>query len=266
MSTIQLAAQRSLITGEPIRFAWRLPRFRSLLSGLLLWLICAFALLIAGQYAHLYWQCRHPAPVVDAHKHEAPEAELSDMHYVYVTKAFPQPESARITPATQAAIPDEFPETAVDNNGGENDWTHSPDGTLATRQLPGNSEEASPSLKERLMQALKEQQQEYVPSDVEPAEPATQSDNVQPSMDIPQLGEQPAHLQQRLPAMQYQSHVYMPDSASSRVVLDGKTYKPGDQLGNGVTIKALRPRSLIVDIDGATYSLPALVNWEPAIR
>lgn len=273
MSTIQLAAHRSYTTGEAIHFTWRLPRFRRWFTGLFLWLISAAALLIAGQYAHIYWQCRHPVALAEQKKVAEPDVVLSDMHYVYVTKAFPHPATAvsesalplATEPPTQQSMPvDELPVSSS-----ENDWTHAPDGNLATRPLPDNHAEPSQSLEERLMQALKEQEQEYKP---ENDHPVPEQESTPPvshrhgTEDYPQLGEQPASVQQRLPAMQYQSHVYSADPQNSKVVLDGKTYKPGDMIKSGVSIKALQPHNLIVEVDGEDYTLPALINWEPATR
>lgn len=166
MSTICLAAQRSYACDEAVYFTWRLPSWQALFARLLVWLACASALLAGGVYAHLYWQYRHPAPTAAVKTKNNGGAQLSDMHYVYVAKPFPP------LNAPQA-----------DNSARENDsdWTHTPDGDLATKALPDmqDANEASgqePSLKARFMQALKEQQQEYSQGKIPP--PPEQSDAV----------------------------------------------------------------------------------------
>lgn len=152
MSTICLAAQRSYACDEAVYFTWRLPAWQALLTRLLVWLTCASALLACGLYAHRYWQYRHPAPPEPVSVKNNSGAQLSDMHYVYITKAFPP----LCAPAPHDAA-------APEN---DDDWMHTPDGSLATKALPDAQQVTEdsgqePSLQARFMQALKEQQQDY---------------------------------------------------------------------------------------------------------
>lgn len=155
MSTIYLAAHRSHSTGEAVYFAYRFPPLKSVLLRVVIWLLALSTFVIAGLYAHIYWNCRHPAPEPKPAKVVNPETRLSDMHYVYVSKPFPKPQSksppdAESLPPLQNDVPP----------GGDADWQQAPDGDLSGQTLPG-AEDQTPSLKERFMQALKEQQQDY---------------------------------------------------------------------------------------------------------
>ncbi len=80
---------------------------------------------------------------------------LSEMHYVYISKPFPQP-APKPAPAPQALPPlqDEAPVSQ------DSDWRQAPEGDLSDRALPG-AEEQTPSLKARFLQALQEQKEDY---------------------------------------------------------------------------------------------------------
>lgn len=171
MSTISLAAQRSYTTGEAVRFSYRLPRLNHLFGAALLWALGACAFILVGLYAHLYWHERHPASQPVKAEVAKPETQLSDMHYVWISKPFPPPAPApvhdRLTP--MQALP---PVTD------DADWQQAPEGDLprASEDTPPQreavqdnaipEEEAAKegdesSLKALFMQALKEQQQDY---------------------------------------------------------------------------------------------------------
>ena len=57
MSTISLAAQRSYTTGEAVWFSYRLPVLRHVFAHTVLGLLGLCAMLMAGLYAHVYWDC-----------------------------------------------------------------------------------------------------------------------------------------------------------------------------------------------------------------
>ncbi|ENM2865471.1 hypothetical protein ACEWB5_17965 [Citrobacter koseri] len=155
MSTICLAAQRSFTTGEAVYFAWRLPAPQKVLFLAMMWLLTLCTFIIAGLYAHIYWNCHHPMPEPKPTKMENPDTRLSEMHYVYISKPFPQP-APKPAPAPQALPPlqDEAPVSQ------DNDWRQAPEGDLSDRALPG-AEEQTPSLKARFLQALQEQKEDY---------------------------------------------------------------------------------------------------------
>ena len=189
MSTICLAAQRSYQTGEPVWFSYRLPRFKRLFGTTFLWILGLLAMVAAGLYAHVYWNMRHPAPEPKKVSVAKPETQLSDMHYVYVSKPFPQPEPKQ-EPVTKEMPP--LQEMPIDS--GDADWQQAPDGAVphdtSRDTLPGteahehdiapvsaSSEESS--LTELFKQALKEQEQDYSQGKI-PAPPVDETqDNSQ---------------------------------------------------------------------------------------
>ncbi|MCU6664413.1 hypothetical protein [Silvania hatchlandensis] len=168
MSTICLAAQRSYTTGEAVFFSYRLPSISKVLTSLM----CLCVMLAVGIYAHLLRDLRYPAPAEKPVKVVNPDTQLSDMHYVYVSKPFPQP-----TPTPLPAIPFPAPEESpvMDNTP---DWQQPPDGDIQEQALPATHENLhTPTLQERFMQAVKEQQLEYSQGKIPPEPKAETSDN-----------------------------------------------------------------------------------------
>ena len=184
MSTIHLAAQRSYTTQEPVWFSYRLPPFKRLFCATLLWMVGILALFTAGVYAHLYWNLRHPLPETVKVSLEKPETQLSDMHYVYISKPFPQPEPKPAPLPKQTDMPP-LQEMPIPSDNA--DWQQAPDGDTGRDSsrdtLPGtrshNEDSASPasndaSLKELLLQAIKDQQKDYSQGK-EPAPPVDET-------------------------------------------------------------------------------------------
>ncbi|UKJ22729.1 hypothetical protein L6Y89_07060 [Enterobacter mori] len=194
MSTICLAAQRSYTTGEPVWFSWRLPSFSKILSVIALWCLGLCALIAAGLYAHVYWNLRHPAPVIKKVNVAKPETMLSDMHYVYVTKPFPHPHPKPQPVNMQENVP---PMDSMPINSDDNDWQQAPDGALpdspaphdtSRDTLPGTEahEQAmksddDSSLKALFMQALKQQQEDMSKGKM-PAPPVDETQSASPSV------------------------------------------------------------------------------------
>ena len=118
MSTICLAAQRSYPTGEAVWFSYRLPGMKKIVGHSILWMLGLFTLLAAGIYTHIYWNLRHPTPEPVNASVAMPQARLSDMHYVYVSKPFPHPHSEP-APRHEDDIP-AMQDIPINND--ESDW------------------------------------------------------------------------------------------------------------------------------------------------
>lgn len=192
MSTICLAAQRSYTTGEAVWFSYRLPSLKNVFGKTALWLVGLCVMPVVGLYMHVYWNLHHPAPEPVNASVAKPETQLSDMHYVYVSKPFPHPQPKA------APVPVDVPSMQdLPINSDDGDWQQAPDGAVphdASRDtLPGTeahehdnapastgSEESS--LTELFKQALKEQEQDYSQGKI-PAPPVDETqDNSQASV------------------------------------------------------------------------------------
>ena len=121
MSTITLAAQRSATLNAPVWFSYRRPSLKKVVCATLIWAMGIVMTIAAGLYAHLYWDLRHPVPEPVKASAVKPETTLSDMHYVYVSKPFPQPEPKQ-EPVTKEMPP--LQEMPIDS--GDADWQQAP--------------------------------------------------------------------------------------------------------------------------------------------
>lgn len=189
MSTICLAAQRSYTTGEAVWFSYRLPSLKTLFGNTALWMVGLCAMLVAGLYMHLYWNLRHPAPEPISASVAKPETQLSDMHYVYVSKPFPHPQ-----PKPAPVHADVPPMQDLPINSDDADWQQAPDAAVpydtSRDTLPGteahehdipsaSTGSEGSSLTELFKQALKEQEQDYSQGKI-PAPPVDETqDNTQ---------------------------------------------------------------------------------------
>ncbi|MGK3224824.1 hypothetical protein ACCW94_07010 [Enterobacter soli] len=193
MSTICLAAQRSYTTGEAVWFSYRFPGIKKIVGLFLLWMAGVCALLITGVYAHVYWNLRHPAPEPVKVSIAKPDTQLSDMHYVYVSKPFPHPQPKPMPQHASEHVP-AMQDLPI--NTDDADWQQAPDGDVAhdtsRDTLPGTDahENASDSadnndasLKELFKQALQEQQQDYSQGKI-PAPPVDETQDISQSHSI----------------------------------------------------------------------------------
>ncbi|WP_370973527.1 hypothetical protein [Enterobacter wuhouensis] len=192
MSTICLAAQRSYTSGEAVWFSYRVPRLKNVLGKSLLWMLGLCAMLMAGLYAHIYWNLRHPAPVPVKVSVAKPDTQLSDMHYVYVSKPFPHPHPKPAPVQMPADVP-AMQDLPI--NSDDADWQQAPDSAVphdtSRDTLPGTEahEDArdgagndDSSLTALFKQALKEQEQDYSQGKI-PAPPVDETqDNSQSSV------------------------------------------------------------------------------------
>lgn len=190
MSTICLAAQRSYTTGEAVWFSYRVPNLRKVFGKTFLCMLGLCAMVIAGLYAHIYWNLRHPAPEPVKVSVAKPETQLSDMHYVYVSKPFPHPQPKPVPVHTDVPAMQDLP-----INSDDADWQQAPDGAVphdtSRDTLPGTeAHDVAPtsacgddsSLTALFKQALKEQEQDYSQGKI-PAPPVDETqENPQSSM------------------------------------------------------------------------------------
>ena len=65
----------------------------------------------------------------------------------------------------------------------------------------------------------------------------------------------------RIPTIYYQRHDYSGRAAQSSVVLNGKTVRPGGQVGSGVTVDEILPGSVVLSYQGTQFRLRALNSW-----
>ncbi|WP_029593403.1 general secretion pathway protein GspB [Franconibacter pulveris] len=253
MSEIITAAYESVQTNQRVRLSRR-RRVKSAALALLALGAGAVAAGVGGSYLHLYWNFRNPppAPVVKA---EQPETFISDVHYVYTTKALPttQPQVDELKNALFARSPLQNPPVTPPQS--------EPLFQESALTLPPDGGADAAKLREKLAMALREQSREFN-SDVPPG--AMDATHTQEEREPDQArDDDQAVLRQRLPYLKYQQHMYSSDGVNSRVKLNNHLYKEGDSLARNVVISKIATDKLIVNIDGKPYSLPSLKDWKP---
>ncbi|MCX7556139.1 general secretion pathway protein GspB [Xanthomonadaceae bacterium JHOS43] len=70
---------------------------------------------------------------------------------------------------------------------------------------------------------------------------------------IPHLATLPAAQREGLPPLRLTMHVFDPDPAARFVLIDGKRYRQGDSLAEGLVIDAIRPDGVAIARDGQRF-------------
>lgn len=76
--------------------------------------------------------------------------------------------------------------------------------------------------------------------------------------DIPKYGQLPAGLQLQVPEFNIVAHVYSTDSSQRWLNVDGAELQEGDLIAGKLKIIAIRPRDIVLDIQGTQFKVPAI--------
>ncbi len=66
----------------------------------------------------------------------------------------------------------------------------------------------------------------------------------------------------KLPALNFQTHVYSSNSNKRWVKVNNTEYKEGDWLTSGVQLKAIEPQACVIEVAGEKLRVPALYDWQ----
>ena len=75
---------------------------------------------------------------------------------------------------------------------------------------------------------------------------------------IPKYGDLPASIQLRIPEFNIVAHVYSTEPSNRWLNVDGQELQQGDMIQGKLTIIEIRPRDIILDIDGQEFKVPAI--------
>ncbi|AAN54364.1 general secretion pathway protein GspB [Shewanella oneidensis MR-1] len=76
--------------------------------------------------------------------------------------------------------------------------------------------------------------------------------------DIPKYGQLPAGLQLQVPEFNIVAHVYSTDASQRWLNVDGAELQEGDMIVGKLKIIAIRPRDIVLDIQGTQFRVPAI--------
>ncbi|WEM41983.1 general secretion pathway protein GspB [Photobacterium sp. DA100] len=89
-----------------------------------------------------------------------------------------------------------------------------------------------------------------------------------PSMPEPQaplsavsIGDLPASVQNRIPSLNFQTHIYSSSADSRWVKVNGSEAYEGDEIAPGVVLRRIEPRAVVFDFESYLVSMPALSEW-----
>lgn len=78
--------------------------------------------------------------------------------------------------------------------------------------------------------------------------------------EIQSLTQMPAWVQEGVPSLRFEQHIYASDG-EGWVNVNGRDRYEGDSIANGVIIDKILPQQIILTYRGETFSLPALTSW-----
>ncbi|MCU7985700.1 MULTISPECIES: general secretion pathway protein GspB [unclassified Shewanella] len=76
--------------------------------------------------------------------------------------------------------------------------------------------------------------------------------------EIPKYGQLPAGLQLQVPEFNIVAHVYSSDPAQRWLNVDGAELQEGDMIAGKLKIISIRPRDIVLDIQGTQFKVPAI--------
>ncbi|MBE1276320.1 AAA family ATPase [Enterovibrio baiacu] len=65
----------------------------------------------------------------------------------------------------------------------------------------------------------------------------------------------------RLPKMDFQTHIYASDESRSWVKVNGREAKEGQFVADGVLLRGIEPQQVVVQFEDALIAIPALTSW-----
>ncbi|MCL1141941.1 general secretion pathway protein GspB [Shewanella gaetbuli] len=75
---------------------------------------------------------------------------------------------------------------------------------------------------------------------------------------IPKYGDLPASVQLSVPEFNIVAHVYSSEPSQRWLNVDGEELQQGDMIQNKLTIVEIRPRDVVLEIDGQEFKVPAI--------
>ena len=77
---------------------------------------------------------------------------------------------------------------------------------------------------------------------------------------IKPLSQMSPRIQNALPSLQFEQHIYASDGGGW-VKVNGRDRYEGDSIGDNLFVEKILPQQVILSFRGEKFSLPALTNW-----
>lgn len=82
---------------------------------------------------------------------------------------------------------------------------------------------------------------------------------IDPYAKLPYLHQLPESFQNRIPTLMYQNHIF--SAKASAVILNGKTYRKGEEVATSLVVEAITEEDLILSYLNKPFRLAALSSW-----
>ncbi len=99
-----------------------------------------------------------------------------------------------------------------------------------------------------------------IPTDTLVPEPS-EDPTIKILQQIPLITERSTQFQRSIPSIDYEVHAYSGQQGSGFVKLNGKIHKVGAQIAPGLRLIAILDNSVVLDMKGIQFRLPALNSW-----
>ncbi|MGL4351154.1 MAG: type II secretion system assembly factor GspB [Plesiomonas shigelloides] len=196
------------------------------------WLLAPLALLL-GAATNYGWHLIHLHPIKE-------EVEVKKI----ITPAF-----VRIEPVPRITrpLPPAFPESI--------DKGH----VIKVRKIKINNRSSSskvlPTLAEQLQEALNE---------TPLREESNYQSSITPSTKLMALLNAPFSIKEKVPDLNYESHIFSSNNAKRIVILNGNTFREGNEIAPGVFLSDIKQQYIVLDINGQYFTIKALQDWHKA--
>lgn len=90
----------------------------------------------------------------------------------------------------------------------------------------------------------------------------TNSDNFETdNQHIPPLSEMPNWVQEGVPSLNFEMHIYSSDKGAGWVRVNGRDRYEGDKISQGLFMSKILPQKVVLTYRGEKFTLPALSSW-----
>ncbi|USH02100.1 AAA family ATPase [Grimontia kaedaensis] len=86
-------------------------------------------------------------------------------------------------------------------------------------------------------------------------------DRAQPESNVVPIAELNSAQLNRLPAMDFQTHIYTSNESNRWVKVNGKEAREGQFVADGVLLRGIEPQQVVVQFEDALIAIPALTTW-----
>lgn len=111
----------------------------------------------------------------------------------------------------------------------------------------------SPDIAARLQNALGVQEQDFLDTENE----------MKASSDVISLSQASSLIKDKLPALDFQAHIYASDPSRRWTKVNNVEVVEGDEIAAGVRLEQIQPRYVVISFLGQQLSIPALYEWQP---